>query len=232
MNPTLVSIAIFIVFIVWLQSSAFLPPLTESDRPRREWIEIGALVLCMLAVPFLTFNMLWFTGWVSPYLILCLLAPLVLEGVLRRRNPALIGFRKPEDVQAMTLVGGLLLLFVISRVLAPVIAGSFANFEWRRFTTVSLLLPFLEEVLFRGLLQTRLQSAIKSNFLPCIMTGVFYGLYHGYVQYLVPGVALGEVELLQITYLIVFSILLGFIFRKTRSLLPSFLVHVLNNFSF
>jgi membrane protease YdiL (CAAX protease family) len=231
MDPTLVTIAIFLVFIVWLQSGEFLPPLVQAGNPRRDWIEVSVIVLLLVAAPFLSFNVLWFTGWVSPYLIVCLLTPPILEGLRRRRSLELMGFRRPDDVQALWMVGALLLLFMFSRVLGPIIAGGLAAFEWRRFLTVSLLLPFVEEVLFRGMIQTRLQAVIKSAVLPSVLSGTFFGLYHGYVQYIVPGKPLGMTEILQVAYLICLGILLGLIFRRTRSLLPSFLVHVLNNFS-
>ena len=91
-----------------------------------------------------------------------------------------------------------------------------------------LIFPLAEEILFRGLLQTRLEALLGSVW-AWIGSGLLFGGYHYYTNYLLAGRLLTATDVQSLAYLTVFGMLLGVIAAKTRSLLPSFLVHAVNN---
>ena len=109
--------------------------------------------------------------------------------------------------------------------------GKGYQFELRDFISITIIFPFLEEVFFRGLIQTRLESALGAV-RSWIVSGLLFGFFHFYLLYLVPGRAPDITEVLGLVYLTALGMLLGVVFAKTRSLLPSFIIHAVNNLSF
>ncbi len=185
-------------------------------------------MICLLIIPYLKFDLLWYSGWLSAYLIFGLLAPLVMEIIIRRRPLSVIGFRMPTNRRVLAIVAGILVLYLISRLIEPLIQGEAFDFNLRGFFSNCLLFPFLEEALFRGLIQTRLESAL-GTVRSWVLSGLIFGFYHFYAHFLVPGITPTISDALGLIYLSVFGMLLGVIFGKTRSLLPPFLIHAVNN---
>lgn len=230
MDTTIIRIALCSVFILLIHRGGYFPPLVPCRRPGREYLEVAIIAVGLLIVPHVKFDLFWFSGWLSAYFIFGLFAPLVMELFVRRWKLSLIGFRKPTDKRVLAIVAGIFGLYAISRFVEPLVLGEGYQFELRGFVSISIIFPFLEEVLFRGQIQTRLESALGSVW-SWILTGLFFGFYHYYVYYLVQGRALTVENMLGLVYLAVFGMLLGVVFAKTRSLLPSFLIHAINNFS-
>jgi membrane protease YdiL (CAAX protease family) len=191
---------------------------------------VGILAVCLLIIPHIKFNLFWFSDWRSAYLVFGLCAPLVMELLVRRRNLSAIGFRRPENKRVLAIVAGIFTLYLVSRLVEPLALKRGYHFELRSVLSTAIIFPFLEEVLFRGLIQTRLESAVGAV-RSWVLTGLFFGFYHYYLHYLVPGRAPTTEEVLGLVYLTALGMLLGAVFAKTRSLLPSFLIHAINNFS-
>jgi membrane protease YdiL (CAAX protease family) len=80
---------------------------------------------------------------------------------------------------------------------------------------IGILIPLLEELLFRGAWFTRLQSQIGDRW-SIALTGVAFGLLHMETPWAVPLLA-------------VMGVTLGWLRAKSGSLWPSFVLHALNN---
>jgi len=80
---------------------------------------------------------------------------------------------------------------------------------------IGVVVPFLEELLFRGAWFTRLQSQIGDRW-SIALTGVAFGLFHMETPWAVPLLAL-------------MGVTLGWLRARSGSLWPSFVLHALNN---
>ena len=218
------------VFILLIHRGKYSPSLAPTQRRGREYLEVGILVVCLLIVPFIKFNLLWFSGWLGTYLVFLLLAPLVMEVIVRRRSLSAIGFRMPTNKRALMLVAVILGIYLVARLGWPLAQGRAYHFDLRGFISNSILFAFLEEAMFRGAIQTRLESALGAV-RSWVLSGLFFGFYHYWANYLVPGKAVAAADVLALASLAVLGMLLGVVFAKTRSLLPSLLIHALHNFS-
>ena len=111
-----------------------------------------------------------------------------------------------------------------------------ANPSNAAFLILKLYSPaFLEEVLARGIVQGKMERALGGHVKPILMTGVLFMLWH------VPKFLLGGTgNLVSMNALVALldlagvylggGILLGILYRKTRSLLPGIIVHYLYDF--
>ena len=83
--------------------------------------------------------------------------------------------------------------------------------------TVVILAPIFEEILFRGILLTKLSR--YGGWFAAITTGVLFGLFHQNTQ--------------QLFFATAFGILAGFITLRAKSIYPSLIAHIcLNGYSF
>ena len=215
-------------FILWMHRGAYPRPHIRPGASRRELVEALAIVAALLLLPHLRLSMLWYTDWLGPYLMLGLWAPYLMEILLRGRSLTLIGVAKPLNLPKLQVVGYICGLFLLSKIVDPlsVAAGPYGVITWS-WSTI-LVFPLVEEVLFRGLLQTRLE-ALMGTARAWLCSGALFGAYHYYVNHLIPGRPPTPEQILSLVYLAAFGMLLGAMAAKTRSLLPSFLVHALNN---
>ncbi len=85
------------------------------------------------------------------------------------------------------------------------------------FAAVVICAPIFEEILFRGILQTRL--AKFGGWFAVITQGILFGLYHQYHA--------------QLLFASVFGIFAGFIAMRAHSIIPTVIAHIcLNGFSY
>ncbi len=228
MVTSIASTVVFVVFILLIHRGDYPARLSSPGKPIREYSETGILVACLLLVPFIKFNLFWYSGWLSAYLVFGILSPLIIELVVRKRSLSVIGFRMPMNKRVMRLVAGLVGLYIISKLIIPLATGAEFTFTWKRFISNSIIFAFLEEVIFRGQIQTRLESALGTVW-SWVLSGLFFGFYHYYHDYLVTGKVLAIENLFQLVFITAIGMSLGVIFAKTRSLLPSYLIHAMNN---
>ena len=81
--------------------------------------------------------------------------------------------------------------------------------------SITFLAPILEEVLFRGAIQGYLMRCFKNPYVGIIIASLVFGVFH-----LNPS---------QIVYASLLGFILGWIYYRTRSLLPVIIGHILNN---
>lgn len=82
------------------------------------------------------------------------------------------------------------------------------------FLSTAIVAPVVEEVIFRGLVYTRLQRAIPSLW-AAVVSSVFFGLCHG--------------EFVWFCYAFVLGFIFALLVRATGSILPGMLMHVVFN---
>lgn len=80
---------------------------------------------------------------------------------------------------------------------------------------IVVVVPFLEELLFRGAWFTRLQSQIGDRW-TIALTGIAFGIFHMETPWAVPLIAL-------------MGVMLGWLRARSGSVWPSFVLHMLNN---
>lgn len=151
--------------------------------------------------------------------------PILFEWILQRRSFSAIGFRMPENRRILVIVAVIVGIYLVARLAQP---GFFLEFDWRRFWSNSVIFAPIEEAIFRGMIQTRL-SALLDVVRAWIVSGLFFGFYHYYIHYLVKGKTPSVEEAPALVFTAVLGLLLGVVFAKTRSLLPSFLIPAVNN---
>jgi membrane protease YdiL (CAAX protease family) len=227
----LFGIACSIAFILWVRQGPYPRPYVRVHARRREAIEAALIVTTLLLIPHLRWGLLWYTSWLGPYLMFALWGPYLFETLSRRRGLTLIGLAAPLNPRKQHIVWGILGLILLSKIVDPlgVAAGPYdlPPWSWSRL----LILPVVEEVLFRGLLQVRLES-LWGTTAAWVTGGTFFGAYHYYVNYLILGRTPTPEGFVSLAYIAILGMLLGVVAAKTRSLLPGTLVHMLNNFTF
>lgn len=85
---------------------------------------------------------------------------------------------------------------------------------WQAFLANALLVPVLEEVIFRGVLFSRLQK-VMPNVAVALITSVLFGLMHG--------------QIIWILFAFTVGLLLSYVRIKTGSILPTIMMHVIIN---
>ena len=85
---------------------------------------------------------------------------------------------------------------------------------WQAILANSLLVPIAEEIVFRGLMFSRLQKAMP-NVAVALITSIFFGLVHG--------------QLIWMLFAFVVGLVLSYVRIKTGSILPTILMHIMIN---
>jgi membrane protease YdiL (CAAX protease family) len=222
---TIVGIIIFIAFTIWIHLGPYPSESQPKPQPIRDAIEAIILIILLLALPFFNLKLLWLSGWLGVYFLAGVLLPIVFERLIRRRSFSIIGLRRPSNRKVILITTILLVIILISRLAQP---GFFRQFSWRVFLTNSIFFAFIEEMLFRGLIQTRLRSFL-GDIGAWMGSGLFFGFYHFFVHYLVQQKTPSLEEVFSLFFITTLGLLLGVIFAKTKSLLPTFLIHMVNN---
>lgn len=85
---------------------------------------------------------------------------------------------------------------------------------WQAILANCLLVPIIEEIVFRGLMFSRLQKAMP-NVAVALTTSLIFGVIHGQLVWMIFTFAMG--------------LFLSFVRIKTGSILPTILIHVITN---
>lgn len=81
---------------------------------------------------------------------------------------------------------------------------------------IAIVGPIVEEIMFRGLIYRSLEKAIETPWIPIVISGVMFGVWHG--------------SFIQGVYTAILGIILAYYYKKTRSLFLVIMVHIINNF--
>ena len=205
---------------------------------RREYVETAVIFGVLLAIrgvnavnPFpLNFDLFWYHGWYAVYVVIGFTLPVIMEKVVRRRKLSVIGFKLPTGKrESLRITAVVIVVFLVGGIINRMRLGLGLNLDLCYIASTCILLPFLEEVNFRGLMQTRLEVGLGRT-KSWILSGLFFGFWHYWVHFLILWRPLTVMSLAQLGGTIVFGWVVGWIFTETKSLLPTFLLHSINNF--
>jgi membrane protease YdiL (CAAX protease family) len=224
----LIGLLFSIVFLVWVHAGEYPLVTVPPRRKTREVAEACALVAGLILVPHLELQVFWLPAWLGVYLLYGLGAIVVLGVVVRRRTLLQLGLAKPRNRRVIGTVGWILAMMALSKIVDPLQVAAGHYLAARRSLAAVVIFPLLEEAVFRGLLQTRLE-AVMGTVGGWVVTGAFFGVYHYYINHLLPARSVTPESAISLAYLVVLGMLLGAVFAKTRSLLPPFLLHAMNN---
>ena len=85
---------------------------------------------------------------------------------------------------------------------------------WQSIAATSIIVPILEEIVFRGFVFSRL-NRVMSTWIAVVITSILFGMVHGQLLWAVWAAAMG----------VVFNI----VRIKTDSIIPSIIMHIANN---
>jgi membrane protease YdiL (CAAX protease family) len=157
----------------------------------------------------------------------CLL--FVIEKIVRRRDLSVVGFRLPTNKRVLLVFTGVVAFFLIGGIVVHImfeIRYAYLNIY---FFSGVIFVPLMEEIVFRGLIQTRFEAWLGAT-RSWILSSLLFGFYHFLAWFLIEGKMLTQYALRPLTWTVIFGIMVGVFFAKTRSLLPPFLLHAVNNF--
>ena len=173
--------------------------------------------------------------------ILCLIVftigPLFLAGKLRKQKVLSIGFKRANVLKSLALGGSFSLLYVllyellfnlIVRVLAADQPRSFelnAPTAWILLTAFNgvVIIPFLEEVIFRSYIGTRLYGVFKDKFSAIFVTGLLFALPH----YIAPGI---NINIGSMVFFVSAHCLFHWMYAKYNNIWGPMLLHACINF--
>lgn len=176
------------------------------------YIAVMILCFCIILNPFYAYLVM--------YIIFTILYLNVLGCKYIKENILILSDRKSNiSILSVVLIFLLLNLFLVH----PTPHGIFGMSILQTCIVGWILAPIYEEFIFRGVLQTKLNDTFKNNkhgsYLSIIITSICFSLAH--ISYY------GNPSSTGVIFLI--SLFLGYLRNKYKSLLPSVLVHMLNN---
>ncbi|MCR4764664.1 MAG: CPBP family intramembrane metalloprotease [Bacteroidaceae bacterium] len=154
-----------------------------------------------------------------------LLANVIMAGILFYKgylsDKQLINPTTPSFL-CWTVVAGLSAIFISDAVasifsfLPNWLESTFSNMEgsWLGVLAIAIVGPVLEEMLFRGAITTELLKGYSPK-KAIIYSALIFGIFH--------------INPAQVLNAFLIGLLLGWLFYKTRSLVPCIVIHILNN---
>jgi len=161
-----------------------------------------------------------------PSLLLWALMPLVVELVVRKGSIRNLGFQKTDFRKSLPKMFGLILVWLLAFVVVVEIRWKTLLPNWYLLFVASIFYHpgFVEELCFRGFLETRLERLVSVK-KALVIQAVVFGFYH------VPPTISGSQGWLVIggmfypVLAFMFSLVLGAIYLKTRNLLVGIAFH-------
>lgn len=156
----------------------------------------------------------------------------ITEKIVRKRSFSTVGFKLPVNKEILTMFAGLIGFYAIGGIILLISSGIGSSYFSFYFVSAIIVVPLAEEIVFRGLIQTRFEAGL-GTVKSWILSGLLFGGYHFLSWYLIEGKMItlsSQFSLISLTFTFLFGMFTGIIFTKTRSLLPPFLLHAMHNF--
>jgi membrane protease YdiL (CAAX protease family) len=227
-----------------------IPNTVDIRRPALEcWVAVGWYV-CYMGLSTITRGEGIIGNEVVKWLWFVIL-PLTLLWVVRRRSDNIATLFKSVGLQRQNIGRALLLGFLTFLILLPFIMLAMSSSQTDKLLAVFqqpfeaiILVPvcfilmvttagFTEEMLFRGIIQSRLTKVFGSEMRSCLLTAFLFGIYHLPFAYFstswpTHGNVIWAVASV-LTEQMVAGIILGTIWARTHNLAASVLLHSLIN---
>ena len=215
-------------------------PLPPSKNPAREYLEI-AIIFGVLFILLIIWNIMGKNfpmvrvneevTFLNLYVLTSIVLPFVMEKAIRRRNLSFIGLKLL--VRFGWQISLLIVILGIVSSLVGLLAGRGKPLSLL-FLVGELFVVFFEEVNFRGVIQTRLETTI-GQVKAWIISALIFGAIHIKADFLGPGLTWAPkggvlTAFSFLVYQISLGALWGVAYSKTRSLIPLFVGHYLHNY--
>jgi len=173
-----------------------------------------------------------------PYVIISVL-PIFVIMKLRKQSIKSVGI-KSENIGKSILTGLVgAVPFSVLQIASQISSGKTLNPNvsealWT-FLYFLICIAFAEELVFRGFLQTRLQSLIKSKWLSIAVVGILFGLMHIPFQMLQANMSLVDFILYDLSHLImtcIIHIYMVYLYTRDNNIIAPTLAHAIMNFSY
>ncbi len=205
-----------IFFVVWALRATVLYPIDENIKAISDaWRQVYADTIRLLIFVLPVIIYLAFLAKVKPLRYLYLNTPVNRKGLLQA-----------SIVTILIFILGLLFDYILAgegRHLSILIP----SWQWYQIFLGLPMAPLAEEILFRGFLLRAFQDFMNFWAADLLTSALFVAVHWSYWLYS-QGLHMGLVMLSLRIFII--GILLGYFVRKSNSLWPSILAHILNNF--
>jgi len=158
--------------------------------------------------------------------------------VITKRQLRSIGVTKKNYKESILLGIGVGIFFlIISLILSQINGTTFRGMNYLSFGIVyyTIEIGLIEELIFRGFIQTRFVGYFKNKFLAVILTGIFFSLFHIPFQILQTDYSLLEYLSHNYSHLIttfLYHFLCTALYYKYNNILAPTIVHLFINLSF
>lgn len=159
--------------------------------------------------------------------------PIIIILYLRKQSLASLGIKKSKTVKSIFLG----ILFALPFTLPTLIYGIYNQYNvanmgdliWRFFYFL-FCIGFVEELAFRGFIQTRIRGIIKNQRLSIIVVGVMFGVMHIPFQMLLANMSPIQFVLYDIKHLMITMLVHGylvFIYSRDNNIVAPTITHTL-----
>ncbi len=173
------------------------------------------------------------------YIPVAFLSLLPLGVIIRFRKQALASIGIKKDKILRSFIFGILysLPFNLPTIIYVLFHGirinsNFFDLLWL-FLYFFICIAFVEEVMFRGYIQTRIQTIIKNKWMSIIIVGIMFAFMHVPFQMLKVDMSFGQFLLYDYKHLIITGLLhiyFVYIYNRDHQILAPTLTHALINF--
>jgi membrane protease YdiL (CAAX protease family) len=165
--------------------------------------------------------------------------PVFIILLLRKQSISTIGIKK-KDIGKSILIGMIgSIPFSLMNVIGPISNGKTLNpnpMDWVwNFLYFLICIAFVEEVAFRGFLQTRLFGLIKNKWVSIIVVGVMFALMHVPFQMVQANMTAIEFIVYDLQHLMmtmITHIYLVYLYTRDNNILAPTIAHAIMNFSY
>ncbi|WP_426351131.1 CPBP family intramembrane glutamic endopeptidase [Alloiococcus sp. CFN-8] len=162
----------------------------------------------------------------------------ILIVLLRKQKLSSLGITKEKLKNSIILGSFLGGLFLVFNGIIPVLFSKreliSADMVLYNIFYYFVIIGFVEELIFRGFIQTRLYGIIKNDFLAIIIAGVMFSLMHIPFQMSLVNMRLFQYfseNILQLIILVGWHVFFNFLYKKYNSIFTGTIVHGFMNFS-
>lgn len=167
------------------------------------------------------------------------LLPIFLILIFRRQSLDTIGLKKTKSWKSILLgiIGSI--PFSVMNAMGPIRSGKTLNpniTDWIWiFLYYLVCIAFVEEVVFRGYLQTRIFGLIKNKWIGIVLVGIMFSLMHVPFQMIRANMSFVDFILYDMQHLIttmIIHIYLVYLYTRDNNIIAPTIAHAIMNFSY
>lgn len=173
-----------------------------------------------------------------PFVIIQIL-PVFIILYFKKQTISSIGIKK-DKIMKSTLIGIIgSIPFSILNIIGPISSGKTLNpslvDNFWIFLFFLICIGFVEEIIFRGFLQTRIEELMKSKWTSTIFVGIMFGLMHVPIQMIQADMSLIEFIVYDLGHLIITSLMhiyFVYLYTRDKNIIAPTVAHAIINFSY